>query len=135
MCKCICALVVGFIFIGVFTGHSQNGNELSFTCRALPWYKYRKDGKPGREIMLEITKGKLTGKVSVTVVCNDREETTELAVNESARKIPVLLPAGVGVTSTEVTVTLNTNNSSNMCKVMVPANKQWTVYIYPHAHV
>lgn len=135
MYKCICALVVELLFIGVFTGHSQVDSELSFTGRAMPWYKYRKDGKAGRELMLDITKGKLAGKVSVTVVCNDREETTVLELNDGARQIPVLLPAGVGVTSTDVTVTLHTNNSSSMRKLTVPANKQWTVYIYPHAHV
>src|ERR1043165_5505830 len=107
MRKCIYALVVELVFIGVYTGHSQVANELSFTGSAMPWYKYRKDGKAGRELLLEITKGKLAGKVSVTVVYNGSEETTELLVNDGARHIPVLLPAGVGLTSAEVTVILN----------------------------
>nr|WP_240348034.1 glycoside hydrolase family 38 C-terminal domain-containing protein [Longitalea arenae] len=47
----------------------------------------------------------------------------------------VLLPAGVGIQETTATVTIHTNNNSSTNTVLVPAKKQWTVYIYPHAHL
>ncbi len=77
----------------------------------------------------------MAGKVAVTVECNKQQETTELQVMDSAKYITVLLPEGVGLTATDVKVTLHANDQSSTETVAVPAIRQWTVYIYPHAHV
>jgi hypothetical protein len=135
MCKRIRVAFFGVMLLGLLSGIDPGNNELSFEGRATPWYKYRKDGKAGREIMLRLKKGKLAGKVVVTIACNGKEETTELQLIDSTNYLGVLLPAGVGVTETDVKVMLRANNYSSTSTVTVPATRQWTVYIYPHAHV
>lgn len=132
MYKCISVVVFGLLFI---TANAQVGNELSFEGIAAPWYKYRADGKPGRDLLLMQKKGKLTGNVVITLQCGESKETTELQLKDSAANIMVLLPAGVGARAAEVKVTIQNGNNSGTKTVEVPALKQWTVYIYPHAHV
>jgi hypothetical protein len=113
----------------------QGNDPLDFIGGAQPWYKHRKDGKAGRELVLLITKGKLKGKTAVTVQCNGHEETTGYLPENNVNSVSVLLPAGVGITTTTIKVTLRTNNDSCTKTLLVPSTKQWTVYIYPHAHV
>ncbi len=113
----------------------QGNDQLLFSSEVKPWYKHRKDGKAGREIVLYCKNGKLAEKITVTIQCNGIEESTELQTGNSSDSIAILLPAGVGVTSTDATITVRSNNNTATNTVHVPARKQWTVYIYPHAHV
>lgn len=113
----------------------QHSDELLFTTEVKPWYKYRKDGKAGREAVLYIKKGKLGYRSTVTVQGNSIEETTDLKIGNSMDSISVLLPAGVGLAETTVKITIRSNNINSTNTVTVPARKQWTVYIYPHAHL
>ena len=113
----------------------QGRAPLLFSSEVKPWYKHRKDGKAGREIVLYHKSGKLAEKIVVTVQCNGIEESTEMHTGNSSDSIAVLLPAGVGVTSTDVTITVRSNSDLATNTIHVPARKQWTVYIYPHAHV
>ena len=110
-------------------------NELTFTSEVKPWYKHRKDGKAGREVVLHINGGLLSGKITVTVQWDGKEETTEIQTKEDQEIVRILLPEGVGLTTTATTITLRSNNSSYSAAVTIPATKQWTVYIYPHAHL
>lgn len=110
-------------------------NELQFTGEVKPCYKYRKDGKAGREVVLHLRGGQLSGKTAVSVQCNGKEETTELQIKENQDTLAVLLPEGVGLTAIEATITLRSGNNSYSARIIVPATKQWTIYIYPHAHL
>src|SRR6185312_7137282 len=69
----------------------------SIDCKVQPYYKYRKDGKPGREITINFKGSKLYGSATIKFECNYVIETT--AVNETAGvdQLSVLLPAGAGV--------------------------------------
>jgi hypothetical protein len=111
------------------------GKELTFTSEVKPWYKHRQDGKAGREVVLHLNGGQLSGKTSVTVQWNGHEQTTAIQTKDNQDNINILLPEGVGLTTTETTITLRSNNNSYSAAVTVPATKQWTVYIYPHAHL
>jgi alpha-mannosidase len=123
------------VFIGMHKAPVfVKGNGLLFTSEVKPWYKHRKDGKAGREVVLHIG-GRLTGKIAVTIDCNGKEETTETQVKENQDTISVLLPEGAGQKATEAKITLRANNDSHTITVNIPAKKQWTVYIYPHAHL
>ena len=113
----------------------KGGNGLQFTTDIKPWYKHRKDGKAGREVLLYVNKGELAGKTSVTVQYNNKAETTIIDQADKQDTLSVLLPAGVGLTSTEVKITLRSGNNSCTSTVSIPARKQWTVYVYPHAHL
>lgn len=113
----------------------EGGDELLFTSEVKPWYKHRKDGKAGREVLLFIRSGKLKGKTVVTVKSNNNEETTEISEENRGDTLSVLLPTGVGLTSTNVKITLRSNNNSYTSTVSIPAKRQWTVFVYPHAHL
>ena len=42
-------------------------------CKPQPYYRFRPDGKPGREITLDFNGGKLSGKVLVEVTADKSE--------------------------------------------------------------
>ena len=47
-----------------------------------------------------------------------------------------MLPPGAGVSSgTEVVIKLRSSGHEIVSSVIVPAKRQWTIYIYPHSHV
>jgi len=97
--------------------------------------KYRKDGKAGREAILYFTNGKLKNNASVTVQCNGREETTEILPGQPVDAASVLLPANVGLSPTEVTITCIQTIIAIQRQFLFRPGKQWTVFIYPHSHV
>jgi alpha-mannosidase len=101
-----------------------------------PWYKYRADGKPGREVTLVTKSGKLQGNITLLTEYEGRTETIQITQSIPADSISLLLPAHAGVEKeAQVHITLRTATQDLFKTLMVPAGKQWTVYIYPHAHV
>lgn len=105
-------------------------------CKVEPYYKYRKDGKPGREITITFRDSKLYGKAIVKVECNSITE--EYTINEpnGISQYSVLLPEGAGVDKQcQARIEVITSKGELYRSVIVPVKRQWTVYIYPHSHV
>lgn len=135
-------LAVAFTaYVGQLSGQVNVGNSVPFSSDALSWriesfYKYRKDGKPGRVITLELKQRPNTGTVAVKVNCNSVTETTILNIADTTNQFSILLPEGAGVdraTTAWITLTMGGKDFSE--QIQIPQNKQWTVYIYPHSHV
>lgn len=100
------------------------------------FYRHRKDGKPGREVMLYFNGGKFMGKGTLEMECSGEKETMPLDVQDGIDSLSVLLPSGAGVKSDcEATFILKSKGKEVMKTMAVPALRQWTVYIYPHSHV
>ena len=108
----------------------------SFECKVRPYYKYRKDGKPGREITLIFKGSKLYGSAIIKVECNSITEETAANNPAGADTLSVLLPDGAGVDKMcQARISVLTSTNQLYQSVIVPAKRQWTVYIYPHSHV
>ena len=131
-----------------FTAYSQNTQLNSkslnsgifpedIVCVPQPFYRLRTDGKPGREISINFTGSKLSGKAQVEVTVDGRKEITEISQIAGGRsEFSVLLPFNVGVKQeTQVALTLRQGSKSLKKAVIVPALRHWTVYIYAHSPV
>lgn len=98
-------------------------------------YKYRADKKPGRELLLTYNGEKVLKNAKLEIKTNQGSETVIL---NTSRKdsISIILPARVGVHKNDTVCTTLTIGKSKIAKtIIVPALRQWTVYIYPHSHV
>ena len=116
--------------------HQRINNEaLTFDYKVYPWYKHRKDGKPGREIMLYFIKDKLKQDATITVEWNGLKENLQVSPVNPLDSLSVLLPAGAGLKETQVEITLFTDHRKSGKIIGVSAKKHWKVYIYPHSHV
>ena len=106
-------------------------------CIPQPFYRHRPDGKPGREITLNFKAGKLAGPAQVEVAANGLTETTDLpAIPDGTLSCRLVLPPGVGAKQdAQVTLTLRQGDKQLQKAITVPAMRQWTVYLYNHAHV
>lgn len=133
-----------YLFILLQFTISVSGQEpgtLSFPenmeCTVQPFYRYRTDGLPGREIIISFMGAQLAGSARVEMKTGKLKELTELpAAGPGRQTCSVLLPPDVGVKSeTPVTLTLRQGSKSLKKTVMVPAMRQWKVYVYPHSHV
>lgn len=136
----------------IFTGFaaklpkSQKGNgnheiktaiPQKMECIVQPYYRLRKDGKPGREITVRFGDAKLFGKASIEVTCGKISEMTDLhAVDTGYTACSILLPENTGVSSMAV-VKLTLRHEKNTLKgtVSIPPMRYWTVYLYNHSHV
>jgi hypothetical protein len=106
-------------------------------CLPQPFYRFRADGSPGRQITVNITGGRLTGPAEVEVVAGGKAEITGIPAVEGGRsECVVLLPPDIGVErEAKVTLTLRQGKQSLRKTITVPAMRRWTVFIYPHSHV
>jgi alpha-mannosidase len=105
-------------------------------CKVEPYYKYRKDGKPGREITVIFKGSKLYGKATIKVECNSVIEESAIDEPDGISEYSVLLPEGAGVDNLcQARISVITSKNELHRSVIVPAKRQWTVYIYPHSHV
>lgn len=100
-------------------------------------YRYRKDGKPGREVIVKLKESALSGKVFVDITVNGKTETTKYAPKEGGyTELSVLLPDQIGVNSeSEVTLTVRQDNNKVTKTITVPVMRHWNIYLYNHAHV
>jgi hypothetical protein len=62
----------------------EMGFPTGMECLVQPYYRYRADGKPGREIILKLSGPKLLGKAKVEVAVKGKKETTEIAASTFA---------------------------------------------------
>ena len=116
---------------------AQKSFSVDFTCTISPFYRYRLDGKPGREIILNFTGDKFSGKAQIQVIGKGFKETMELeSLPEGRSSCTILLPENVGVKQ-EAQVQLILKHSSGEIKktIAIPALRHWKVYIYSHSHV
>ncbi|MGN7889850.1 glycoside hydrolase family 38 C-terminal domain-containing protein [Dyadobacter endophyticus] len=105
-------------------------------CKVQPFYRYGKDRKPVREIMLHLADPGFFGKGTLEITCLGEKEITHVTIKEGTDSLAALLPVGAGVkTDCEVQFRLLCASRELKGTVKVPALRQWTVYIYPHSHV
>ena len=106
-------------------------------CAPQPVYRFRADGKPGREIVLNLKGEKLFGMARMEVTADGRTEISEVSPMVGGRSVcRVLLPADVGMKQeSQVNLTLRQGAKALKKTVTVPAMRHWTVYLYPHSHV
>ncbi|MCW1923156.1 hypothetical protein OKA05_11380 [Luteolibacter arcticus] len=104
-----------------------------------PFYRHRPDGEAGREVRLGFTGTRLYGRAKLEVTVDGQTvETQDLPENvKGLGYYSLLLPKGVGVDkAAEVSVTLRQGAKVQSSKpFLVPAQRQWTVFVYPHSHV
>ena len=123
-------------FIGTLKASPVTDTSTSFECKVQPYYKYRQDGKPGRAITLIFKNSKLQGQATITIDCNSVTEKTVVENLEDSSKVEVLLPFNAGVTKEcQARISVRTSMNELYRSIMVPVQRQWTVYIYPHSHV
>jgi hypothetical protein len=100
------------------------------------YYKYRDDGKAGREVLLSVSGAQISGDATVVVTANAKSETTQYHLSAPVDSISVLLPDGMGVDKEDkVSISLSFNNKTFQNEILLQPHRKWTVYIYPHAHV
>src|ERR1700754_3544879 len=80
-----------------FATRKMTSPPTSFDCKVKPYYKYRKDGKPGREITITFKDAKLYGPATVKVEYNSITEETKVNEPAGVSQLSVLLPSGAGV--------------------------------------
>ena len=110
---------------------------LDMVCEPQLFYRYRKDGKPGREVIINFKNGKLYGNAQIKVTVDGRTEITNfLARSDGDTVCRVLLPTGIGVDkASKVQVSLHQGNRKLKKTVMVLPMRHWNVYLYNHSHV
>lgn len=102
-----------------------------------PYYKYRADGKPGREVLLKFKGSKLSGRASLEILAGNVSETISLKASPGGvDSVSYLLPGGIGVQAeSQVRLVLRQGESRLDKTILVPPMRHWTVYVYPHSHV
>jgi hypothetical protein len=105
-------------------------------CKVQSFYRYDKDKRPAREIMLYLKDPKFFGKGTLEITCLGKKEITAVDIKNGTDSLAALLPFGAGVkTDCEARFRLQCGKKELKGTVAVPALRQWTVYIYPHSHV
>ncbi len=109
----------------------------SIRCSVQPFYKYRSDGKPGREILLKFKNAKLYGSAVVELLTGGKSETVSItAPGGGLDSTSILLPPDVGVEdSAQVKMTIRQGENAFTETLRVSPMRHWTVYVYPHSHV
>jgi alpha-mannosidase len=108
----------------------------SIECIVQPHYRFHRDGKPGREIIIKFRGSQFSGKGVIETDCPAGKDIIQLDISEGIDQYSVLLPPGVGVDSDCVaSVVLRSTGHKLVESVLIPAKRKWTVYIYPHSHV
>lgn len=131
------------IFFVIFTGNLYavtpgKGNfPVTLEFKVKPFYKFRPDGKPGREVILLFKRSKLLGVANLKISCNGLNEDVQLnAGANGSDSLSFLLPPRIGVKQeAKVDLTLSQNGKRLKKAIIVPAMRHWTVMIYPHSHV
>ncbi len=101
-----------------------------------PYYRYRADGKAGRQITLRLNDPALYGSGFIEAECMGIKEIIRFKTNPTIDTISFLLPDGAGVQSDCTTkIKLKIAGKEYRQDITVPAKRHWTIYIYPHSHV
>ena len=100
-----------------------------------PYYRYRSDGSPGREIILKFTGGVIPGNARIDIVSGKNRETIQTG-EKGGDSLVVLLQDGTGVREdAQVDITIRKGGKKISKSITVPALRHWTVFVYPHSHV
>ena len=107
------------------------------TCTSQPYYRFRPDGKPGREITLDFKGERLYGKAQIEIAVDRVTEFTELSMPAYGNMTSqILLPTNIGLKKeSRVALTIRQGKNSLKKTFIVPPMREWKVYIYPHSHV
>lgn len=133
------AVFLSFLFffslMGIVSCFAQS--TITFECKVHPVYRYRTNGKPGREALLKLKGDNIQGTYTVEVSAKKKKETSTLHIVEAdSAQSGLLLPEGIGTTSQEtVSVTLSKDNVKLKQEITVPPMRYWNVYLYNHSHV
>lgn len=125
------------LIVTLFIAHRERAEQdvpfpTALECKAQPYYGHRADGQAGRAMIVSLTGAKLYGNATVEIGA----ETTRFENLAGVSQLTVFLPTGLGITNECSTrITLRQGQRSLERSVTVSAKRQWTVYIYPHAHV
>lgn len=106
-------------------------------CTSTSVYRYCKDGKPGREVILNFKGSNLFQASTIAVSAEGRTETVAVPFQQQGlASTKVTLPSEVGVEKeVSILVTLKSGNKTLKKSFVLAPQRQWTVYIYPHSHV
>jgi alpha-mannosidase len=144
------ALLSAMLTIFCLNGLAQNsgevttaftGSELPFPtdieCKSTSVYRYGKDGKPGREIELAFLGHNLYPAAEIEAEAEGEKTLTAIPATESGlASVKVVLPSEVGVDKdVQLFITLKSGKTILRKSFVLPKQRQWTVYIYPHSHV
>ena len=102
-----------------------------------PLYGFHKDKSAGRIVDVKLDGSGLLGKLTVEAKCGKKKEkkTYDIAANGDTT-LTFLLPKNVGVDKDEtVVMTLRAGGKVLVDTVNVPMMRQFTVYLFNHAHV
>lgn len=127
-------ILTGILLAGMLPAWGAAQPDL-LDVRVNNFYKYRTDGKPGREIILSYRGDRDLSGAKVEILSPKGTETITL---QSVRpdSIPILLPPQIGLEKTDtIIVSLHTGKNSVSRETVIPSMRHWTVYIYPHSHV
>lgn len=130
--------IIQFIFLFLCSvqayaiADTDDREKISYTvCRH---YKHRTDGGAGREILLTYNGTDAKDITAAEIVSAKGKETVKL--NGATKSFSLILPDGIGVAKNDtVQVKLVVGKNKLSKQIIVPALRQWTVYIYPHSHV
>ena len=106
-------------------------------CASTSIYRYSKDGKPGREVKITFKGSNLYQPSEIEVTADGRTVITSVPFSKDGLETATItLPSGVGVgKEVQIFVSLKAGSKIIRKSFVLPKQRQWTVYIYPHAHV
>jgi hypothetical protein len=105
-------------------------------CSVEPRYRYRDDGKPGRELTVIFNNDYFKGEGKIIVKCSRKKESLDVDFSRGIKEFKVLLPEGVAVKSACVADIIIETEEQNYKKALtIPAFRHWEILIYPHSHV
>ena len=112
-------------------------DPLELIGRIQPVYGYRKDGKPGRKLLIVVKGGKIYPGAKVEIKSGGKTEVSYPEPGaEGDTSCVVMLPSGIGVDQ-DASITVNLQQGSMKLKkvVTVPRMRHWNIYLYNHSHV
>jgi alpha-mannosidase len=106
-------------------------------CVPQPVYRYRTDGKPGRELTVIFRDAKISPGTRIEVSVGGQKEVTIAGLdNCTDSSCYVLLPPGIGLdTPATVSVIVRNGNNELTDEVTVQPMRYWNIYLYNHSHV
>jgi hypothetical protein len=130
--------LAGFDSEAAIAGTHQKGTfPDSITYTVQPFYRYRSDGKPGRDVLVRFRGSHLYGAAKLDIIAGKKSETIPLTANAAGLdSSSILLPPDVGVKEeSQVRLILRQGKDSIDKIIPIPPMRHWTVYVYPHSHV
>ena len=118
---------------------NPNGHPLpdSIECTVKPYYRYRPDGTPGREVQVRFKGPKMFGPATLEVYAGTARDIVRLpATTTGLDSLVILLRPDVGVTrESDIRLVLRQGDRTLEHIARVPPLRHWTVFVYPHSHV